>query len=71
MKWFNSNAFHNLFNFTIVLLASVAGFDWTLFGLDPGLALKITGGLALLKLVMNAARDGVPGLVKPQPPVEE
>lgn len=72
-KWFNTNALHNLLNTLITLIAAGAftGFDWTLFGLTDSVALKITGALGLLKLVINAVRDGPTGMVAPQPPVEE
>ncbi|RUU48732.1 hypothetical protein [Mesorhizobium sp.] len=70
MKWFNSNAAHNLINVLILLLTSLVGFDWTMFGIDAALALKITGVLTLLKILMNVVRDGVAGLVKKQPAVE-
>lgn len=73
MKWFNANAVHNILNAIITVLASGAltGIDWTLFGIDDATALKIVGVLSFLKLVMNAYRDGVKGMVAPQPPVEK
>ncbi|RUU27530.1 MAG: hypothetical protein E5Y88_27055 [Mesorhizobium sp.] len=70
MKWFNTNAAHNLINVLILLLTSLVGFDWTMFGIDAALALKIAGVLTLLKILMNVVRDGVAGLVKKQPAVE-
>lgn len=74
MKWFkfvNSNSIHNGINVLILILGAVVGFDWTLFGIEPEMALKITGGLSLLKLVINAVRDGPKGMVEPPPPAEE
>lgn len=73
MKWFNSNLAHNAMNIAIALLAApeFIGFDWTLFGLGEDTSLKIAGGLSLLKLVINAWRDGPSGMVAPQPPVEK
>lgn len=69
MKWFNSNAVHNLLNFIITIVAggALVGFDWTLFGIDDADALKITGCLSLLKLLINAYRDGLPGMVEAPP----
>lgn len=71
MKWFNSNSFHNLINTLILVISAVAGFDWTMFGIQPEMALKVTGALALTKLVINAVRDGPAGMVAPPPPAEE
>lgn len=72
-KWFNTNALHNLLNTLITIIAAGAftGFDWTLFGLTDSTALKITGALGLLKLVINAVRDGPKGMVAPPPPAGE
>ncbi|TIM47557.1 MAG: hypothetical protein E5Y55_06725 [Mesorhizobium sp.] len=70
MNWFNTNAAHNLINVLILLFTGLVGFDWTLFGIDAALALKITGVLALLKILINVVRDGVAGLVRNQPAVE-
>ncbi|PBB75218.1 hypothetical protein CK227_10525 [Mesorhizobium sp. WSM4308] len=73
MKWLNTNSVHNAINILITLVAggALAGFDWTLFGVGDSVALKITGGLALLKLIINAVRDGPAGMVAPPPPAEE
>jgi hypothetical protein len=73
MKWLNTNFLHNVINVLIAMVAggALTGFDWTLFGLTDSAALKVTGGLALLKIVINAWRDGPAGMVAPQPPVEK
>lgn len=73
MKWFNSNSFHNFLNVLITLICggALVGFDWTMFGVTDHTALQISGGLALLKLVINAVRDGPAGMVAPPPPAEE
>lgn len=73
MKWFNTNALHNALNvlITIVCGGALVGFDWTVFGVTDHAALKISGGLALLKIVINAVRDGPAGMVAPPPPAEE
>lgn len=67
MKW--SNAVHNLINILIVVITGLEGFGWVdLVG--PDLALQIVAGLAAVKLVINAIRDGLAGMMKVQPPVE-
>lgn len=73
MKLFNTNALHNLINVAIAVVAggALTGFDWTLFGLSDAAALKLTGVLALSKIVINAWRDGPSGMIAPQPPVEK
>lgn len=68
MKIFNTNTLHNVINVMIAALPALEVFDWTHFFADST-ALKIAGGLALLKILINAVRDGVPGLIKVQPPV--
>lgn len=73
MKWANTNFFHNIANGAIVLVTggALVGFDWTMFGITDHTALQISGSLALLKLVINAVRDGPAGMVAPPPPAEE
>lgn len=73
MKYLNTNALHNLLNVLIFLVTSgaLAGFDWTAFGMTDHQALQISGGLALLKIIINAVRDGPAGMVAPPPPAEE
>ena len=73
MRWFNTNALHNSMNAAIAIVAggALAGFDWTLFGVSNAAALKITGSLALGKIIINAVRDGPAGMVAPPPPSEE
>lgn len=70
MKFFNANAVHNVINVMLLLIPVLVGFDWTAFGIDAERALLITGALSLLKLIINALRDGVAGMVKEQPPVK-
>jgi len=65
----NTNAIHNMLNILIAAIAAIATFDFAAF-LPPEVATPIVGGLAALKLVMNALRDGLTGLVKTQPPVQ-
>lgn len=73
MKYLNTNVFHNLLNAaTLVtsLAAVVEYFDWTTFGVEPEVAVLVAGIASLTKLVINAIRDGVSGMVKDQPPVK-
>jgi hypothetical protein len=65
----NTNILHNVLNVMIALISALATFDWTPF-MSEGTALKVTGVLALSKLVINAFRDGISGLAKDQPPVQ-
>lgn len=81
----NSNLFHNLANIASLILAGatavliatgcvsdVSGsLDCSSSWLDAkytALAIMI---LQALKLVVNVVRDGISGLTKPQPPVEQ
>ena len=69
MQLLNTNALHNLLNILIATSGGMAGFDFTIL-FSQATAGKITAILALTKLLMNGVRDGVPGMVKPQPPVQ-
>lgn len=66
----NTNFLHNILNILIVLVPALATFDWTAF-FSPEISLKIVGALGLIKLTMNAYRDGVAGMAAPQPPVKK
>ena len=68
MKYLNTNALHNVINVLMVLVPALETFDWTPFFSDET-ALKIVGGLGLLKICINVWRDGPGGLAAPQPPV--
>lgn len=65
----NTNLIHNILNVAIAILGAVATFDWSQF-IGTTLAVKLMAGLALLKLVINAVRDGLAGMAKTQPPVQ-
>lgn len=71
----NSNAFHNTLNFLTGVVGILAVTDYTTFGLTDGVAVKVVGGFVLaqsvLKLAVNTYRDGVTGLLSPQPPVDK
>jgi len=68
--WINSNSIHNVLNTLIVISGSAAGFDFSALGVSPPFAGKVVAILGLTKLIMNGIRDGIPGMVKPQPPVK-
>lgn len=74
MTWLNSNTLHNLISLVLLVVGALGTFDWTTLGATPETAVHIVSGLALvtsiLKLFVNVSRDGVSGLVKPQPPVQ-
>lgn len=71
----NANAFHNILNYVMALVAVLALQDWTTFGVSEDLALKLVAGFTLastvLKTVVNITRDGLSGQFKEQPPVEK
>jgi len=81
----NSNLFHNLANIaslvlaaaTAVLIASgcttlpTGGLECSASWINPAwtsIAIMVLQGL---KLLVNVIRDGISGLTKPQPPVEQ
>lgn len=80
----NSNAFHNAANVislmlaagTAILLASGCGqseigtFDCSGSWINPAYTTVVIAVLQGLKLVVNVIRDGLGGLIKPQPPVQ-
>lgn len=61
----NTNALHNVLNVAIAIIGATATFNWSQF-IGTTLAVKLMAGLALAKLVINAVRDGLSGMVKPQ-----
>lgn len=81
---FNTNALHNLLNVLIALIAALTAFllatgcvtldtgalECSRSWIQPEWSAMIVTGLALAKTVINVVRDGITGLVKPQPPVE-
>jgi hypothetical protein len=75
MTWLNSNTLHNLISLILLVVGALGTFDWTSLGATPETAVHIVSALALvtsvLKLLVNVSRDGVTGLVKPQPPVKQ
>ncbi len=71
----NTNAFHNLLNLIGLLVGAMITFDWTSLGLSAETAAYVAGGFLLadkiIKFAINIFRDGIDGLIKPQPPVEK
>lgn len=65
----NLNLLHNILNFLIAIMGGLTAFDFTSI-VSQSTAGTIVGGLAALKLVMNALRDGIAGMAKQQPPVQ-
>lgn len=70
----NSNLAHNILNVAFLIIGVLIATDWTTFGFEQAMAAQIAGGLMvaqnLIKLGINITRDGIGGLVKPQPPVD-
>ena len=66
----NTNFLHNILNIAIALIASASAFDWTVI-ISPTASATIISGLAITKLVINAVRDGLGGMVAVQPPVQK
>jgi len=81
----NSNLFHNVANVATLLLAAgtaallasgcvqnVAGaLDCSKSFINPTYATIAIAGVQALKLSVNLVRDGLGGLIKPQPPVQK
>lgn len=80
---FNTNMLHNVLNVLIALSGSLIAIllatgctqvaDGTVecsqSFISPGFAAIAVAGLSALKIAVNIMRDGVAGLIKPQPPV--
>ena len=85
MQYLNANTIHNVLNAVMVLLgAATAGLtasgctqgatgviDCSHSFINPTYAGYAIAAIGLLKFVMNIGRDGLTGLVKPQPPVQK
>lgn len=68
-KSMNTNFMHNILNLLSLIFGSLVAYDWTAMGFTPAIAGFIIMAINFLKLVINAARDGLGGMVMPQPPV--
>ncbi|CCD94192.1 conserved exported hypothetical protein [Bradyrhizobium sp. ORS 375] len=81
----NTNLFHNIANVaslglagtTAMLLASGChqgadgAFDCSTSWINPTYTTAAIATLQVIKLLVNILRDGLDGLVRPQPPVEQ
>lgn len=65
----NSNLVHNILNIAIALIA-VLSLPEVMAFIPPSIALPLVGALATAKTIINVIRDGLAGLMKPQPPVQ-
>ncbi|UOF81733.1 hypothetical protein [Caudoviricetes sp.] len=79
----NTNLFHNILNVVIALLAAITAFliasgcttlstgvlECSQSWISPGLTTTIIAVLAFLKTMVNIFRDGIGGLIKPQPSI--
>ncbi|MFK0163478.1 hypothetical protein [Rhizobium sp. NPDC090279] len=80
---FNTNMLHNVLNVLIALSASMiavllatgctqlpdGALECSQSFVGPDFAAVAVAALSTLKIVVNIMRDGVAGLIKPQPPV--
>jgi hypothetical protein len=66
----NTNLIHNILNIAIALIAALSLPEVTAF-IPPSIAVPLVGVLATAKTIINVVRDGLSGLTKPQPPVEQ
>lgn len=80
---FNTNTFHNVLNVLIalsgVLIAALLATGCTQLAdgalecsqsfVGSGYAAAAVTALSTLKIVINIVRDGLAGLIKPQPPI--
>ncbi|NTF54947.1 hypothetical protein G6L12_08575 [Agrobacterium rhizogenes] len=81
----NSNLWHNAINIAIILVAAITAglsaygcvtlptgaLDCSASTIPPAWSGGIITALGMLKMAINISRDGIAGLVKPQPPVEK
>jgi hypothetical protein len=80
----NSNAFHNAANIASLVLAgatamllasgctqvSAGTFDCTGSWINPAITTVAIALLQVVKLAVNIVRDGLGGLIRPQPPIQ-
>lgn len=85
MKFLNANTIHNILNGLLVLVGALTGgmiaagcvqgaggvLDCSHALIPPADAGYVVTAIGVLKFVMNISRDGVAGLVAPQPPVQK
>jgi hypothetical protein len=70
----NTNLVHNLLNLIGLVIGALITFDWQALGFTAEQAALFAGWVLLgdkvIKFAMNIMRDGVTGLIKPQPPIQ-
>ncbi len=85
MQFLNANAIHNVLNAVLVIIGLITGgllasgcvqsavgvIDCSQSFLPPTYAGYAIAAIGALKFIMNICRDGITGLVKPQPPVKQ
>lgn len=81
----NSNLFHNVANVASLALAlgtatllwsgctltAVGSFDCSTSFINPAYTTGAIAALQVIKMGVNVVRDGISGLTKPQPPVQQ
>lgn len=81
----NSNLFHNISNIVSLVLAALTAilmasgcvtlpsgsFDCSSSWINPAYTTGAIAILQFLKIIVNIIRDGLGGLIKPQPPVQK
>lgn len=82
----NSNLFHNIANIVSLVLAfgtaalvalgcttveATGALECSQSSINPAWTTAAIGILQVMKLLVNTVRDGLSGLTKPQPPVEQ
>ena len=71
----NANAVHNILNLVGLVIGALVTFDWAGLGLSPEAAAMLAGWVLLadkiIKIAINLFRDGITGLFKVQPPVQQ
>lgn len=65
----NTNLIHNILNVAIAIIAIISLPEVTAL-LPPSWGLTLVAVASVAKTVINVIRDGISGLVKPQPPVQ-
>lgn len=66
----NTNLIHNILNIAIAVIAALSLPEVTAL-IPPYIAIPMVGILSTAKTVINMIRDGLSGMVKPQPPVQQ
>ena len=51
----NANLFHNILNIAFLIIGVLVTFDWTVFGFDAAVTVKIVGALVLVQILYPTA----------------